>query len=66
MIRAGIPEKQAMRISGHKTRSTFDRYDITDERNIQIAGQKLAHYLEENGAAAKSDPTDEENLRAET
>jgi integrase len=47
MIRAGIPEKQAMRISGHKTRSMFDRYDITDERDIQLAGQKLAYYLEE-------------------
>ena len=54
MIRAGIPEKQAMRISGHKTRSMFDRYDITDERDIQIAGQKLARYLEEKGAAAKT------------
>jgi len=49
MIRAGIPEKQAMRISGHKSRSIFDRYDITDERDIQIAGQKLARYLEEKG-----------------
>jgi len=46
MIRAGIPEKQAMRISGHKSRSIFDRYDITNERDIQIAGQKLARYLE--------------------
>ena len=49
MIRAGIPEKQAMRISGHKSRSIFDRYDITDERDIKIAGQKLALYLEEKG-----------------
>jgi len=46
MIRAGIPEKQAMRISGHKSRSIFDRYDITDERDIQLAGHKLALYLE--------------------
>ncbi len=45
MIRAGIPEKQAMRISGHKSRNIFDRYDITDERDIQLAGQKLARYL---------------------
>jgi integrase len=62
MIRAGIPEKQAMRISGHKSRSMFDRYDITDERDIQIAGQKLALYLEtksglgtKEGTAAKTD-----------
>ncbi|HKE28868.1 MAG TPA: hypothetical protein VKB88_41245 [Bryobacteraceae bacterium] len=34
-----------MRISGHKTRSMFDRYDITDERDIQLAGQKLSRYL---------------------
>lgn len=53
MIRAGIPEKQAMRISGHKTRSMFDRYDITDERDIQLAGQKLAHYLEEKAKATE-------------
>jgi integrase len=53
MIRAGIPEKQAMRISGHKTRSMFDRYDITDERDIQLAGQKLALYLEEKAKIAK-------------
>ncbi len=31
-----------MCISAHKSRSMFDRYDITDERNIQIAGRKLA------------------------
>jgi integrase len=47
MIRAGIPEKQAMLISGHKTRSMFDRYNITDERDIQLAGQRLERYLEE-------------------
>jgi integrase len=53
MIRAGIPEKQAMRISGHKTRSMFDRYDITDERDIQLAGQKLARYLEEKAKTSE-------------
>ncbi len=45
MVRAGIPEKQAMLISGHRTRSIFDRYDITDERDIRAAGQKLEKYL---------------------
>jgi hypothetical protein len=31
----------------------FDRYDITDERDIQLAGQKLARYLEEKASTAK-------------
>jgi hypothetical protein len=61
MVRAGIPEKQAMRISGHKSRSMFDRYDITDERDIQIAGQKLARYLE-----AKSEVVTKEVTVAKT
>jgi integrase len=41
MVRRGVPETVAMKISGHQTRDIFDRYNITSETDIADAAQKI-------------------------
>lgn len=48
LIRAGVPERVAMQISGHKTRAIFDRYHIVSEQDLVDAARKIDRLHEQS------------------
>ena len=50
LIRAGVSETVAMRLTGHKTPSIFRRYAITTEADLAEAAEKLQAHLAEQPA----------------
>ena len=45
LIRANVPERVAMLLTGHKSRAIFDRYNIINEQELLDAGDQLVAYL---------------------
>jgi integrase len=65
MLDAGIDEKTAMLITGHRTRAMIDRYNIRNEKDVLAAGRKLDEYRRRKAAegAASGDNSGDSQLQ---
>jgi integrase len=64
MVRAGVHERVVMAISGHKTRSVFDRYNIINQDDLKEAARKQESYLRlQNGYSLGTPPNEKASVK---
>ena len=58
MIRNGVPEKDAMAVSGHRDRSMLDRYTIVKEQDVKRAAAHMTQKFREKREQAAREAAD--------
>ncbi len=61
LVRSGVTEHVAMKITGHKTRSVFLRYDIVDERDLIDAAKKIESARDKSQISESEQPQAEQS-----
>ena len=59
----GMSEKRAMEISGHKTRSCFERYHIVSFADVRESGQRMDRWMREQRAEMEAHRANKEMPR---
>jgi integrase len=53
--RRGVPESVVMRMSGHRTRAVFDRYNIIEEDDLRDAVKRIEAGIAKDSGASGQD-----------
>ncbi len=66
--RYGVPESVVMRMSGHKTRAVFERYNVVAEEDLRHAIQRIEHarLRQKTVKVSKEEPGDSKTLSVST
>jgi len=54
--KAGLSENEGMAMTGHKTHSIYQRYDIIDEEDMKQSMEKVQDYLKAQPRGSKVTP----------